>query len=132
MIIVTVSIVTNFKSQECSACANPSVTVSTEIVSVEPVTKAIKKAYLFRCKSHINVSVEDMLLLREVKSVPIDANDIEFTIVESEKTKNLGVHVGVQVKHIPSGITVQCTYNACQHQNKRGAIELLKRELSKR
>lgn len=121
----------DFKSQECSACSNPSMTVSTEIVSVEPKTKAIKKAYIFRCKLHINASVEDMLVFREIKKVSIDANDIEFTIVESEQTTNLGVHVGVQAKHIPSGITVQCTSNASQHQNKRGVIELLKRELRK-
>jgi len=124
--------VANFKSQECSACANPSVTVSTEIVSVDPKTEAIKKAYIFRCKLHVNTSAEDMLVLREMKDASIDANDIEFTIVESEQMTHLGVHVGVQAMHIPSGITVQCTYNASQHQNKRGVIELLKRELSKR
>lgn len=72
------------------------------------------------------------MVIRKMRNFSIDANDIEFTIVESEQTTNLGVHVGVQAKHIPSGITVQCTSNASQYQNKRGVTELLKRELGKR
>lgn len=119
----------DFKNQECSACTHPSVTVSTEILSVDPNTKAIKKAYIFRCRSHIDVSVEEMLALRQLKCIHVDTNDIEFTIIESEKITISGVNVGVRAKHVPTGIIVQCTEKASQYQNKLGVIELLKREL---
>ena len=57
-----------FKKQLCSACNKRSVTVSTEILSVDPVTKAIKKVYLFRCEMHLRTSVSEMFRLREMKN----------------------------------------------------------------
>lgn len=54
----------DFKNEECSACSKKNVYFSTEILSIDEKTLAIKKIYLFRCEDHIDTDLDEMLALR--------------------------------------------------------------------
>jgi hypothetical protein len=58
---------TDLENEECSACGNKSVYVSTEILSIDEKSCGIKKIYLFRCEEHIDTDVNEMLALRQKK-----------------------------------------------------------------
>lgn len=58
---------TDLENEECSACSNKNVYVSTEILSIDEKSCAIKKIYLFRCEKHIDTDVNEMLALRQKK-----------------------------------------------------------------
>lgn len=57
----------DFKDEECSACSEKHVYVSTEILSVDEKSGAIRKIYLFRCEKHIDTDLNSMLALRQKK-----------------------------------------------------------------
>jgi protein subunit release factor A len=59
----------------------------------------------------------------------IDSKDIEITLCKSDRTRHLGAHVGVQIKHFETNITVQSINHTSQYMNKLAALELLKDEL---
>jgi hypothetical protein len=50
------------------------VSFSTEVESVDEVTNAIKKVFLFRCEDHIDTDVDEMLVLRRKKFASSDDN----------------------------------------------------------
>jgi hypothetical protein len=47
----------DFKNEECSACSKKNVYVSTEILSVDEKSSAIRKIYLFRCEEHVDTDL---------------------------------------------------------------------------
>lgn len=57
----------DFKNEECSACKKKNVYFSTEILSVDEKTSAIKKVFLFRCEDHLNTDLDEMFALRRKK-----------------------------------------------------------------
>lgn len=57
----------DFKNEECSACSKKNVYVSTEILSVDEKSSAIRKTYLFRCEEHLDTDLGEMLALRRKK-----------------------------------------------------------------
>lgn len=57
----------DFKNEECSACSEKNVYVSTEILSVDEKSGAIRKIYLFRCEKHMDIDLNSMLALRQKK-----------------------------------------------------------------
>ncbi|BFT28877.1 hypothetical protein D210916BOD24_00530 [Alteromonas sp. D210916BOD_24] len=54
----------DFKNEECSACSKKNVYFSTEILSVDEKTSAIKKVFLFRCEDHLDTDLDEMFALR--------------------------------------------------------------------
>lgn len=61
----------DFKNEECSACSKKNVHFSTEILSVDEKTSAIKKVFLFRCEDHFDTDLDEMLALRRKKLATI-------------------------------------------------------------
>lgn len=57
----------DFKNEECSGCSKKNVYVSTEILSVDEKSSAIRKIYLFRCEAHIDTDLGEMMALRRKK-----------------------------------------------------------------
>jgi protein subunit release factor A len=51
-----------------------------------------------------------------------DKEDIEISLCESYQTMHLGVHVGVQIKHIETNIIVKSINHGSQHFNKLEAL----------
>ena len=52
-------------------------------------------------------------------------NELEITICKSDFTQFLGVEIGVQIKHIPTGNIVRSTTLSSQYLNKIQALKLL-------
>lgn len=61
----------------------------------------------------------------------IDRKDIEITLCKSPRSPGLGAHVGVQIKHFETNITVKSINHASQYKNKLAALELLNEKLVK-
>lgn len=58
-------------------------------------------------------------------------SDIEISICRSPMSQLGGAEIGVQLKHIPTGITVKSVNHASQHLNKLAALDLLSKRLQK-
>ena len=58
----------------------------------------------------------------------IDTTDIEITLCKSGQTKPLGAHVGVQIRHRETNITVHSINHKTQYMNKLDALDKLKEE----
>jgi len=61
----------------------------------------------------------------------ISKKGLEITLCKSPRSPRVGAHVGVQIRHVETNITVQSITHASQHLNKLAALELLKVELVK-
>ena len=59
----------------------------------------------------------------------IKNNDIEISICRSKMSQPGGVEVGVKIKHVATGITVESVNHASQHLNKSEALNLLSKKL---
>lgn len=56
-------------------------------------------------------------------------NEVEITLCQSEQTLFLGAEVGVEIKHVLTGIVVRSTQCKSQHLNKIAALRLLNDKL---
>lgn len=74
----------DFKNEECSACSKKNVYVSTEILSVDEKSSAIRKIYLFRCEEHVDTDLGEMMALRRKKL----ANSYETARQKTDTHKN--------------------------------------------
>jgi protein subunit release factor A len=61
----------------------------------------------------------------------IDTKDIEITLCKSDQIKHLGAHVGVQIKHFETNITVHSTNHKTQYMNKLAALDKLNEGLAR-
>lgn len=73
----------DFKNEECSGCSKENVYVSTEILSVDEKSSAIRKIYLFRCEEHVDTDLGEMMALRRKKL----ANSKEIALQKTDTHK---------------------------------------------
>lgn len=64
--------------------------------------------------------------------VSIDEKELAFSIIPSPMTRVGKPEVGVQLMHIPSGVTVISVNESTQYKNKLLATDLLLKHLIKR
>ena len=78
------------------------------------------------------VDVIPILQEEEVKDVSIPEKELEITTMRSggKGGQNVNkVETGVRIKHLPTGLTVKCTEERSQSQNKQIALSRLKGQL---
>lgn len=77
--------------------------------------------------------VEVTPLVKDVNDIEIKDEDIEFSAVRSSGAGGQNVNkvaTSVRIKHIPTGITVTCSTNRSQLQNRNQAMEMLQSKLA--
>ncbi len=59
----------------------------------------------------------------------IKASDLVIKLCPSSNTPFLGAEVGVEIKHIPTGLVVKSVDRRSQYQNKKQALKQMEKEL---
>jgi protein subunit release factor A len=57
------------------------------------------------------------------------SSDYEISVCKSDMTKYLSAEVGIKIRHVASGITVESTSKKTQHLNKLAALAMLEQKL---
>jgi hypothetical protein len=76
-------------------------------------------------------TLKDILAMINLSNTNLDNSEIEISICHSPMSPIGGAEVGVEIKHIGTGIIVQSIELSTQHKNKLAALELLAERLLK-